>query len=85
MPLFGKAAKPCTLRLCVNVQGIPFFWPCKHAFDGFGQSWAESRIGGTGSDARWIAIEAGDGCYTIIPPDRPDIFPEPVWPEGTAE
>ena len=43
VPLFGKAAKPCTLRLCVNVQGSPFFWACKHALDGFGQSWADSR------------------------------------------
>ena len=84
VPLFGKAAKPCTLRLCVNVQGSPFFWACKHALDGFGQSWAESR-NTVAQDAvrRWIAIEGGDGCYVIIPPDRPDIFPQPVWPEGT--
>jgi hypothetical protein len=84
VPLFGKAAKPCTLRLCVNVQGTPFFWPCKHALDGFGQSWAESRAAVAQEAARqWIAIEGGDVVYTVILPDRPDIFPEPKWPQGT--
>ena len=52
VPLFGKAAKPCTLRLCVNVQGTRSSGPCKHALDGFGQSWAESRAAvGTGGGA----------------------------------
>ena len=84
VPLFGKAAKPSTLRLCVNIHGQPFLWACKRALDGPGQPWAESRIAVVQEAVRrWIAIEAGDGCYQIIPPDRPDIFPEPKWPEGT--
>ncbi len=84
VPLFGKAAKPCTLRLCVNIHGHPFFWALKHATDGFGQSWAESRFVAVQEAVnRWIAIEAADGCYAVVPPEKPEIFPEPKWPEGT--
>jgi hypothetical protein len=84
IPLFGKAARPCTLRLAVTVQGQPFIWALKHAFNGFGETWAESRFTVVKEAiARWIAIEAGAGVYDVIPPERPDIFPEPRWPEGT--
>ncbi len=84
IPLFGEAARPCTLRLCVNSQGSPFIWPLKHSMGGPSDSWAKSRFEvAQAAVTGWIAIEPGDGCYLIRHPERPDIFPTPAWPEGT--
>jgi hypothetical protein len=85
MPLFGDAARPCILRLCVNTTGIPFIWPLRQAAGGAGDSWAKSRFEVAQAAINgWVAIESGDGAYLIRYPERPDVFPEPRWPDGSA-
>jgi hypothetical protein len=83
-PIFGDAAKPATLRLCVNSEGVPFVWIHPHAEGGPGESWAKSRNEVAAAAIKgWVKITAGDGCYNIERPLRPEVFVEPKWPEGT--
>jgi hypothetical protein len=83
-PLFGAAAKPVTLRMCVNSQGDAFIWLHPMSDSGLGASWARSRAEVAGEAAkRWITITSGDGCYNIKLPIDPSVFDEPKWPSGT--
>jgi hypothetical protein len=82
-PLFGAAAKPVTLRMCVNSQGDAFVWLHPMSDSGLGASWARSRADIAGAAAKnWISITSGDGCYNIKPPIDPSVFDEPKWPSG---
>jgi hypothetical protein len=81
-PLFGNKVVDRVLFLCVNSQGLVFWWPVNAGGNGRYNSWNDSALEAVQAARKgWIRIESNMslGAYDIFLPSG--TIPDPEWPQ----
>lgn len=86
VPLLGaKSVRLHTMRMLCTPQLAHFMWPVKAGIEDSDLSMTYARSRDTviaEAMKSWVSCTQTRGLWSTSPPDAPEIFPEPKWPEG---